>query len=35
MISQLHAGDFVERQNPAYELLCQDAGEVKASPAFF
>jgi hypothetical protein len=35
MIDQLRDGDFVERQNPAYELLCRDAGEVKASPAFF
>jgi hypothetical protein len=30
-----HEGDFVERQNPAYDLLCQSAGEAKASPAFF
>ena len=35
MISQLREGDFAERQNPAYELLCQRAGEVKTSPAFF
>jgi hypothetical protein len=24
-----------ERQNPAYDLLCRDAGEAQASPAFF
>jgi hypothetical protein len=35
MIAAHHAGDCVERQNPAYDLLCQSAGEAKASPAFF
>jgi hypothetical protein len=31
MIDQLREGDFVKRQNPAYELLRRDAGEAKAS----